>query len=157
MTNGDATDGFDRYFETRIPVRFADTDANGHVFFANYLVYFDTALLDYLNAIGYEFKRFTDQGLNFFYAEALSSYKAAAGFGDTLRVRLRISRFGNSSFTIAFRVLKGDSEAPINTGHIVAVVVGLESGRPAPIPPDFIETVKNFSARLLIADSATQE
>ncbi len=39
-------------FTLPIDIRFADTDTNGHVFFANYLAYFDTALLKYLNHIG---------------------------------------------------------------------------------------------------------
>jgi acyl-CoA thioester hydrolase len=136
-----------RYFETLIPVRFADTDANGHVFFANYLTYFDIAFLECLKAIDYDFNKFTDQGLNFFYAEALSTYKAPAGFGDTLNVQVHISRFGSTSFTIAFTVKDNASNTLINSGHIVAVVVDLDSGRPVRIPPDFIAAVKRYESR----------
>jgi acyl-CoA thioester hydrolase len=135
----------DHFFESRIPVRFADTDANGHVFFANYLTYFDIAFLDYLKAIGYEFKQFTDRGLNFFYVEALSQFKAGVGFGETLRVRVQISRFGRTSFTIAFAVMRGASDTPITTGHIVAVVVDLQSERPVAIPADFIAAVNRYA------------
>ncbi|MDM8553408.1 thioesterase family protein [Desulfococcaceae bacterium HSG7] len=131
-------------FETRIAVRFADTDANGHVFFANYLTYFDTAFLDYLKAVDYEFKRFTDQGINFYYAEALSRYKAGAEFGETLRVLVKISKFGNTSFTIEFTTIGLESDTLINTGHIVAVIVDFQSGQPVPIPPDFIAAVKRY-------------
>jgi acyl-CoA thioester hydrolase len=134
----------DGRFETIIPVRFADTDANGHVFFANYLTYFDTAFLDYLKAINYEFKRFTDQELNFFYVEALSRFKAPANFGDTLRVRVKIIRFGNTSFTIAFSISNYESDTLINTGQIVAVVVDLKKGQPVSIPMDFVATVNRY-------------
>jgi acyl-CoA thioester hydrolase len=40
-----------------VSVRFSDTDANRHVFFANYLTYFDMALMAYLKAVGYSFEK----------------------------------------------------------------------------------------------------
>ncbi len=137
--------GSDRHtFKTSIAIRFADMDANGHVFFGTYLTYFDTAFLAYLDAVDYSFKRFTDQGLNLYYAEALARYKGAVKFGQPLTVEVHISRFGATSFTIEFTLFSDRSDKPINTGHIVAVVVGMQTERPTPIPADFIARIREF-------------
>jgi len=131
-------------FKTNIAIRFADMDANGHVFFGTYLTYFDTAFLAYLDAVDYGFNRFIDQGLNLYYAEALARYKGAVRFGQTLTVEVRISHFGATSFTIEFTLFSDLSNKPINAGHIVAVVVGMQTERPTAIPPDFIARIREF-------------
>ena len=51
-------------FFTPVRVRYADTDAQGHVFFSNYLIYFDQGLTDYLKAIGYGYDAMLDDGFD---------------------------------------------------------------------------------------------
>ena len=55
------------HFTTPVDVRFADTDANGHVFFANYFTYFEIAFYQYLEAIGCSFEWFIKNGMNLYY------------------------------------------------------------------------------------------
>ena len=131
-------------FWATIPVRFADTDANGHVFFANYLTYFDTALLEYFKAIDYGFKRFLAQGLNMYYVEALTRFKSASSYEDTLDVHVEIAKFGNTSFTPEFYIYEQGTARLINSGHIVAVLVDLKTEKPSTIPEDFKEAVRAF-------------
>ena len=131
-------------FCANIPVRFADTDANGHVFFANYLTYFDTALLEYFKAIDYGFKRFLAQGLNMYYVEALTQFKSASSYEDTLDVYVEIANFGNTSFTPEFHIYEKGTDRLINSGHIVAVLVDLKTEKPSTIPEDFKEAVRAF-------------
>jgi len=132
-----------KYFAS-IPVRFADTDANGHVFFANYLTYFDTALLEYLKALKYDFQRLMDQGLNMYYVEATTRFESSASYGDTLDVYVEIPKFGNSSFTCEFRIYENASGRFVNAGHIVAVLVNLETEKPEEVPQDFKDAVRAF-------------
>jgi len=134
-----------KYFAS-IPVRFADTDANGHVFFANYLTYFDIALLEYFKAVGYGLQRFVDNGLNFLYAEALTRFKSSVSFDDTMNVHVEISNFGNTSFTIEFRIHEQKTDHLINSGHIVAVVVDLESNEPVHVPEELKNAVRKFES-----------
>ncbi len=131
-------------FHASIPVRFADTDANGHVFFANYLTYFDTAFLEYLKAVNYGFQRFVEQGLNMYYVEALTQFKSASSYEDTLHVYVEIAKFGNTSFTSEFHIYHHETDRLINSGHIVAVLVDLETEKPAKIPEDFKKAVREF-------------
>ncbi|MCF8106780.1 MAG: acyl-CoA thioesterase [Desulfohalobiaceae bacterium] len=128
----------------RLAVRFADTDANGHVFFANYLTYFDQALIHYLKEIGYGFQRFTEQGLTFYYVEALTRFKAGAGFDQLLDISAAISRFGRTSFTAEFEIHEAAGNSFINSGHIVSVIVDQTTGNPVPIPEDFKTAVRAY-------------
>jgi acyl-CoA thioester hydrolase len=50
-----------RFIHT-IQVRYADTDAQGHVYFSNYLTYFDEAHTAYLREIGFPWSKLVDTG-----------------------------------------------------------------------------------------------
>ncbi|SMC72271.1 acyl-CoA thioester hydrolase [Desulfocicer vacuolatum DSM 3385] len=134
-------------FSMTIDIRFADTDANGHVFFANYQTFFDTAFLKYLDHIGCSFKWFIDQNINFYYVEATSQFKSALTYGDKIVVSVNISKFGRTSFTIDFEGRDAKSGRLAATGHIVSVVVDKATEIPVEIPKAFktaVGTVQNL-------------
>ena len=128
-------------FTLTIDIRFADTDANGHVFFANYQTFFDTAFLKYLDHIGCNFNWFIDNNMNFYYVEATSQFKSALTYGDEIVVSVHISNFGRTSFTINFEGKEATSGCLAATGHIVAVVVDKTSETPVEIPETFKSAV----------------
>ena len=129
-----------------VPVepRFADTDANAHVYFGNYLTYFDMALLEYFKAVGFSFSWFVENGMNIYYAEALTRFRASAVYGDILHVHAGVSSFGNTSFTSNFLIFDKKTDRFLNSGHIVSVVINNKTGKPIPVPREFKNAVIKF-------------
>jgi acyl-CoA thioester hydrolase len=130
-----------------VSVRFSDTDANRHVFFANYLTYFDMALMAYLKAVGYSFDRLMQNGLNLYYVEALTRFKGSAYFDEVLDVYAEISRFGTTSFTGNFIIYENKTQRLVNSGYLAAVIVDVKNEKPTPIPLDFKNAVEAFENR----------
>jgi acyl-CoA thioester hydrolase len=131
-------------FFTPIQVRYAETDAQGHVFFGNYLTYFDVAVTEYLKAIHYPYEKLLEQGLDFYYVETLCQYKDRAYFDEVLHVHARIGRVGNTSFTYEFAVWESSADRFVCRGHIVAVVVDRDRRRPVPVPEGLRRAVASF-------------
>ncbi len=131
-------------FYTTVRVRYADTDAQGHVYFSNYFVYFDIATTDYMKAIGYSYERLLDEGYDFFTVEALCQYKNRAFFDEELKVFAKISKLGNSSFTYELAIYR--DQTLIANGHIVNVMIDRETRKPIRIPDSFREAVSNFES-----------
>lgn len=127
-----------------LPVRFADTDAQGHVYFSNYLIYCDEGLSAYLEAIGCGWRALQAQGLEFFFVDTGCQFKGRAYFEDQLHVHVRVARIGNSSFTAEMAVYRPVDETLIATGFITCVMVNRETGRPTPVPPWFREAVEQY-------------
>ena len=100
-------DGFP--FRHSLQVRHADTDAQGHVFFGNYLVYFDEALAAYLQSLALAWDRLVAQGLDIVYADSQCSFRASAHAGDRLATGVRVARLGNSSLTFEFQTLQAET------------------------------------------------
>ncbi|MFU8858637.1 MAG: acyl-CoA thioesterase, partial [Deferrisomatales bacterium] len=95
-------------------VRFSDTDTQGHVFNANYFVYFDDAITDYLEALGLPYAELTRRGHDLVLARAECDFRSSGGFGETLVCGVRVTRVGNTSLTFGLRATE---EA---TGRLVA-------------------------------------
>jgi acyl-CoA thioester hydrolase len=125
-------------------VRYVETDAQRHVFFGNYLGYFDVGLTEYTRAIGYFYPDMVASGVDMYYVEATCQYKGRAYFDDLLHVHTRIGHIGNSSFTFEFAIYKQPADELVATGKIVAVTVGAETEEPVRVPDELREAVARF-------------
>jgi acyl-CoA thioester hydrolase len=133
------------YFPLR--VRYVETDAQRHVFFGNYLTYFDVGLTEYTRAIGYAYPDMVASGVDMFYVEAGCQYKGRAYFDDLLQVHCRIGHIGNTSFTFEFAIYKQPTDNLVATGKIVAVTVDAKTEQPVRVPDELREAVARFEGR----------
>ena len=127
-------------------VRFADTDALGHVFFGSYFTFMDEAFMAYLAELGYPWSTFTGKGLALFYVDSGCQFKGPSFFGDRLNVHARIAKLGTSSLTAEMTIVRDADRKVVATGHITAVQVDARSQKSTPLPDDFRKAVAGFQA-----------
>ncbi|HUW95728.1 MAG TPA: thioesterase family protein [Anaerolineae bacterium] len=127
-----------------LKVRYAETDAQGHVFFGNYYTYFDESLLEYMRATGYTYQDLLSDGMDFLYLESHCHHYAPAYFDDVLNVHARIGSIGNSSLTFEFSIYKDGSDQLLATGHIIAVNVDGANRQPIPVPEALRKSVEEY-------------
>lgn len=118
--------------DTTVRVRYAETDAQGVVYHANYIVYFEVGRGAYLRAMGLDYNAFEAGGHFVVVVEATARYLAPARYEDELVIRSWIEEIRNSSFTFTYEVRRGDTL--VATGRTAHVVVD-RSGKPTRIPP----------------------
>jgi acyl-CoA thioester hydrolase len=119
---------------TPIKVRYNETDLQGHVYFGNYLSYFDLGVDGYMSTIGYDYQKMLADQTDFLYAESHCSYKSPARFRDILRVYTRVDHLGQRSLRFEFEVRAEPDDRLVATGHIVAVTADKTSFKPQPMP-----------------------
>ena len=78
--------------ETRIRVRYAETDRMGLLHHANYLVYFEQARTDLLRDQGLTYREMEDQGFLLVITKAEVKYRGPARYDDELTVRTTVAR-----------------------------------------------------------------
>lgn len=125
-------------------VRFAETDLQGHVFFGNYLTYFDEALTQYHHAIGCTLQDLLNAGVDMFYIRSECEYHSRAFFEEVLNVHARVGNIGNSSITFEFAAIKAHNDELVATGKIVAVIVDPKTKKPVRVPDMFREAVAKY-------------
>jgi acyl-CoA thioester hydrolase len=112
------------------------------------LTYFDVALIEYMRAIGYDYRAMVAGGVDMFYVDASCQYKGRARFDDTLHVHARIGHIGNTSFTFEFAAYRQPDETLVATGVIVAVAVDVHTEQPVPVPDRLREAVVRFETSI---------
>src|ERR1035441_4036210 len=74
--------------ETRIRVRYAETDQMGVVYYANYLVWMEVGRVEYCKACGFEYKQMElEDGVFLAVAEARCRYASPARFDEEVVIR----------------------------------------------------------------------
>ena len=127
-----------------IQVRFADTDAQGHVFFGNYLTFFDEAVSGLLRAIGWSYQEMRERGLDLVYAHVECDYQRPAVFEELLHVYPHVARIGTTSVTFECEARHAASGDRVASGKMVVVVRDWRSGAKVEVPTAFRDAVAQF-------------
>lgn len=124
-----------------LPVRYADTDAQGHVFFANYLTYADEGLTACLAHLGCSYAWLEGEGVDLVYVSSSCQHRGSARFGDVLTIYTTITGVGRTSLTTQVEVCRG--EAVLAAVELVSVCLDARTRRPTPVPVELKTACEN--------------
>ncbi|MFC7229079.1 acyl-CoA thioesterase [Salinirubellus salinus] len=145
LDSSDADEAADPYhdvWETR--VRFAETDAQGVVFFGEYLTYLDETFAAFLEAIDYPYDQLVAEGWETHVVNVDVDYHGAARFPDDLVCGTYVGAIRNSSLTFEWRCRRG--EETLASGTATHVAVDAEGGGSVRVPDSFRDAVVGFQS-----------
>ncbi len=136
-----------------LDVRFADTDAMGHVNNAVYLTYCEMARIRYWTEVTGEPIAPGHEGAeSLILAEARITYRAPVFHGEQVTVETRATRIGTTSFTLEHRLSAcrpGQGPRLVATSQSSMVRYDYASGRPSALGEVFIRAIETFEGRSL--------
>lgn len=131
-------------FVYALPVRFADVDHAGIVYYPRFFHYFHLAFEELfrerLGPRAYALLLDRDR-IGFPAVHAEADYRAPLRFGDTALLELSVLRLGTTSITFGYHVRRAPEPEPkvpadlCAIGQVVCAVVDLGGFRPTAIPP----------------------
>jgi acyl-CoA thioester hydrolase len=129
--------------ESKVQVRYAETDAQRIVYHANYLVWFEVGRTDYCEAAGYPYPRMESEGVLIAIVEARARFRRGARYGDVVTVRTRFAGMKSRGCAFAYEVVLPDGtlSAEGETHHIFMDT----EGRPRLVPPAVVEAFRAFA------------
>jgi 1,4-dihydroxy-2-naphthoyl-CoA hydrolase len=118
-------------------VHFADTDAAGVVFFANYLAICHEAYEESLSAVGINLRRFfTDTGVIVPITRSEADYRRPLACGDRIRVTVIPALLTEDTYEIRFEIAKiGPPEKNAGRVRTEHVCITSDSRERIPLPP----------------------
>jgi acyl-CoA thioester hydrolase len=120
--------------ETRVRVRYAETDQMGVVYHANYLVWFEVGRVEHMRQLGLTYKAMEqEEGCGIAVVEAVARYKAPARYDDELIVRTRIAAVRGSILSFDYAVHRAEDGLLLCEGSTTHIVVDRGMKR-APMP-----------------------
>ncbi len=132
-------------FEHRVPVRFRDIDVGGHAHHSQALVYMEEARTQYWRQVA---SVDDPDRIDYILAEAQVRYHQRILYPDLLRVQVRTSAVGRTSFELEYRVMAGDGGL-LASGRTTMVLYDYEKGRSRRIPPELRAAFEGFEGREL--------
>ena len=129
-------------YEAEVEVIFRDVDAMGHVNNAVFFTYMETARVKYVTQV---FEKTDLLDLPLILVKAECNYHSPALLGEQLVVGIGLTRFGRTSFDLAYRIMVKNGRL-IATGHTVQVMYDYHSRSPFPIPDEIKARVQAFQA-----------
>lgn len=126
---------------TQVRVRYADTDAMGVVYHANYLVWFEVGRNELMRAWGVPYVDFERRGIMVPVTEGNLNWVYPARYDDLLEVQCRVERLSPARITFAYRILRADDGRLCCEGSTTHAFLG-PNGRPGALPklaPDLWE------------------
>ncbi len=144
--------GGDFAHRASIPVRFADTDAMGHVNNAAYLTYVELARIEWwMAATGEALIREAGRDEGLILAEAEVAFRSPVFFGETVVVETRATRIGRTSMGLEHRLTASVPGGParlVATCRSVLVRYDYEAEAATPWPPELSDRVEAFEGPL---------
>ena len=104
-------------YEIEYRIIFADTDAMGVVYHANYLKWFEAVRNEFLRSISYPYIILDDMGIWFPVIEAHLNYKAPAKYDDVIVIRTKIAELKAASIKMEYEILNKESGQLLVTGY----------------------------------------
>ncbi len=102
--------------QTTLRVRYAETDAMGVVYHANYLIWFEAGRGDFFRALGHDYGEWEASGYMLPVSEAYARYHAPAHYGELVTVHTWLEGFQSRSITLSYRVTRTESGETLATG-----------------------------------------
>jgi acyl-CoA thioester hydrolase len=121
--------------ETEVRVRYAETDAQGMVYYSNYFVWFEVGRMAYLREIGLEYADLEQEGIGFVIADASCKYLSPAHFDEVLTIRTWVEDVKEKSFGFSYEIVNKETGNLLAKGRTVQVFINLRSGKAISIPP----------------------
>ncbi|SFO01590.1 acyl-CoA thioester hydrolase [Pseudonocardia ammonioxydans] len=125
-------------FEFPVRVRYHEVDAQGVVFNAWYLAWFDEAMTEFLESRSLTYRGMLDAGYDVQLVHTEIDWSAGVGWGEDVVVAVATAWIGRTSFALDFQVRALD-----DTGHRVVtcdcrtvyVVVDVDGSGKRDVPP----------------------
>jgi acyl-CoA thioester hydrolase len=132
--------------ETRVRVRYAETDQMGVVYHANYLVWFEVGRVEFIRQLGLDYKSMEqEEGCGIAVVDARLRYKLPARYDDELVVQTQLVAARGPVIRFGYKIVREADGLLLCEGETVHVVVGPDMKKRS-LPQKYAE---RFAAHLI--------
>lgn len=98
-------------------VTYSETDRMGHVYYANYLVWFEIGRNEYLRSIGQTYRDWEERHGTFLpVASCWIDYKKSAQYDDLVRIETEVTKLTRAAITFTYRIFNDSTSELLAEG-----------------------------------------
>jgi acyl-CoA thioester hydrolase len=133
-----------RFFHP-IEVRYGDLDPQGHLNNAKYLTFIEQARIQYIKHLNlWEGGSFLNIGI--ILADVHLTFRSPIHFDQPVRVGVRVSRLGNKSLSMEYRLEDASSGEELAHGSTINVAYDYHERKTIPLPENWRRAITAFES-----------
>ena len=128
--------------ETRLRVRYAETDQMGVVYHSNHLIWFEVGRVEFLRQLGFSYRDMErDEGRFIAVAEAKCRYRAPVYYDEEVVVRTRLKQVRESVVVFSYELVRAEGEALLAEGETTHIVTDSKM-QVVPLPKKYLKVFR---------------
>jgi acyl-CoA thioester hydrolase len=131
--------------ETRLRVRYAETDRMGVVYHSNFVIWLEVGRVELLRQLGFDYSRMEkDDNCHIPVVDLRLRYKAPALYDDEIVIRTRLMNARTSLLHFAYEVVRAGDQELLATGETTHIIVDEKFERRT-LPEKYLNVFKRNS------------
>jgi len=132
----------------QLRVRYADTDAMGVVYYANYFAFFEVGRVEYLRASGADYRTIEASGAVAAVTRADCRYRTPARFDDLLAISTRVTALGRATLRFEYQIHRQPDQALLAEGYTEHACLDRQTLRPTRVPTSVRQAIEQYQPEL---------
>lgn len=128
-------------FETKLRVRYGETDQMGYAYYGIYAQYFEVGRVELLRSLGVTYKEIEEMGYTLPVVNFNVKYKKPAYYDDELTIKTTIKELPSAKITFYYETYNENKDL-LNIAEVILVFVNKESGKPCFAPDEIMSRLK---------------
>lgn len=128
--------------ETKVRVRYGETDKMGYCYYGNYATFFEVARVEAIKKIGFSYRQMEDDGIALPVLDYNVKFYKPAFYDDEILIKTTINKIPGAR--IKFDYQSYNDDVLLNEASTTLVFVDMKSGKPIHPPADFIKKISEY-------------
>jgi acyl-CoA thioester hydrolase len=129
--------------ETKIRVRYGETDRMGYMYYGHYPEYFEVSRTDMIRSLGLSYREIEDQGIIMPVRSLHVDYKLPALYDEVLTVKSCLIELPESKLNINYEIYNEKNQL-LCTGNTILAFVDSKTRKIRRAPGFFLDAVKQY-------------
>ena len=133
--------------ESRVRVRYAETDQMGVVYHANHFIWFEIGRVELMRQLGFAYRDMErDHGCFIPVVDARCRYKAPARYDDEIIVRTQLRNVRESMIHFGYELVRASDGEVLAEGETMHMILDAKM-KPTPLPPDILQAFREAAGK----------
>jgi acyl-CoA thioester hydrolase len=133
--------------ESRVRVRYAETDQMGVVYHANHFIWFEIGRVEFMRQLGFTYRDMErEHGCFIPVVDARCRYKSPARYDDEIIVRTHLKNVRESVIHFGYQLVRADDGEVLAEGETTHMVIDAQM-KTAPLPAAFLKVFREAAGK----------
>lgn len=129
--------------ESKVRVRYAETDQMAYVYYGNYATYYEVARVEAFRFLGFPYKSLEDNGMMMPVFEMKTRYIQPAKYDDLLTLKVSIKSLPSARIIFDYEIYN-EKEVLLNIGQTTLVFVDMKTQKLKRCPSGLLDLLKVY-------------